>query len=311
MKELAKSLCDFLLQTYGDLALVTPAAFAAALRAVGHIPEDASPTHVRYWITNLVAVRWEAAPTSLPGLNYEEEGSSVIETGRARGSIEANLTLPHEFGECLERVIDDELAVRGMPALGWRERDWEKMSIELVAPVATFKAAARTAGLDLTAFPQLSYESVVYRMKEAFDDEAPLFAVYYGNRSKWVRGKGFQGEDWQVRACSWTRQWLRYGYVDGRELLRLPRRNEECALLSVIGEARSRRNAILVHTLDRAGARIVETAVLFRRRCYGRDPAQIFVVGVEASHAHMLQPQLALVDAEERQATFSQLFAEG
>ena len=183
MKQLAKSLCDFLLQTYGDLALVTPAAFAAALRAVGHIPEDASPTHVRYWITNLVAVRWEAAPTSLPGLNYEEEGSSVIETGRARGSIEANLTLPNEFGECLERLIDDELAVRGMPALGWRERDWEKMSIELVAPVATFKAAARKAGLDLTAFPQLSYESVVYRMKEAFDDEAPLFAVYYGNRS--------------------------------------------------------------------------------------------------------------------------------
>ena len=26
-----------------------------------------------------------------------------------------------------------------------------------------------------------------------------------------------------------------------------------------------------MHTLDRAGARIVETAVLFRRRCYGME----------------------------------------
>ena len=105
---------------------------------------------------------------------------------------------------------------------------------------------------------------------------------------------------------------MRYGYIGRREELPLPRKGDECATGSVIAEVRRRNmSAVLVRARHTGGARIVETIVLFRRRCYGRDPAQVFVVGVEASHAHMLQPQLALVDAEERQATFSQLFVEG
>lgn len=312
MNDLAKSLCDYLLQTYGDLALVTPAAFASALREVGQIPDDASPTRIRYWIANLVQVRWEAAPSSLSGLNYLHDGSSVIETGRGRGSVETNLTLPHEFGECLQRCVNQELSERGFPALDWLERDWDKMSVELVAPIAIFKSTARKSGLDLTAFRELSYETVVYRMKEAFDEDVPLFAVYYANRSKWVRGKGFQGQDWRVRASSWTRRWMQYGYVGRREVLRLPRRGDECATGSVIGEVRlQNRPGVLVHARHSEGARTVESDVLFRLRCYGRDPAQVLAVGVEASHAHMLQPQVTLLDVDDRQASFTHLFAEG
>lgn len=223
MKELANALIDHLRSYWGDLGLVTPAGFAMGLRSVGNVPDDATPPQIEFWVRSFGELRVNAASSEVPGFGWRVGDSFVIETGKGRSPQERNITIPHEFGERLHHVINDELAGRGLPAVDWGERFWDAMGAEIVAPLASFRTAALKSGLDLVDLAKaLSFEATVYRVKEAFDNDVPLFAVYAGNAGEWSRGQGYRGNTWAVRASAWTKRWLGCCYVNGREFRAAP-----------------------------------------------------------------------------------------
>jgi hypothetical protein len=289
------------------MALVTPAAFANALRIVGEIPDDASPLFMEQWIARYATVRVNAAPEELPGWNHKRDGKPVIETGRGRSPEERNLTLVHEFGECLRESINAELESRGLSALTWEERYWDGLAVEIVAPLASFRRAARENGLDvIDLFKPLSFEGVVRRMKESFDQEVPLFVVY-AKDAAWRRGGGHE-QRWTVATSAWTKQWMGIGYRGKRELIPLPRRGISITPGSFVDDVRRRNRALLVHALVDSIVPQVQAEVLLRPRAYGRDVAQVFAVGVERRYGNLLSPQIQLVGPEERSGRFEQLF---
>lgn len=309
MTDLARKLCNYLLEMFGDIGLVTPPAFANALRVVAEIPYDASPLRLESWIRQYVDIRIDAAPPSLAGWNYQEGDRGVIETGRGRSVEERNLTIPHEFAERLRLAINDELARRGSQGIDWPDRAWDAMSAELVSPLAAFKKAAQENGVNVVDLAKpLSYEATVRHLGTAFDDALPLFAVYYKNDSTWERGKGFAGNTWIVAQSAWTGRWLAHAYRNRREILNVPRRHAGIRAGSLVDEVRHKGRALLIHASDEIDGRPVETDVLLRSRSYGRTVAQVFAVGVAKAYSHVLQPQLQLVAPDERDAVFATIF---
>ena len=312
MNELARHLCDYLLATYGDMAWVTPAVFANGLRIVGELPADATPLHFELFAKRYARVDVNAASPAIAGLNYRDGNQLVITTGRGRSTAERNLTIPHEFGELLRNAMNAELARRELPLIDWEDRAWDAMAAELISPIGTFRAAARKSGLDLIDLADpLSFEAVVQHMKNAFEDQIPLFAIYAKNAGGWERGRGFSSSAWQVAAASWTKLWLRYGYDEGRESLVLPRRKAPLREESIVDRVRRTRRSLLVSTTDHVGGRLVETVALVRPRSYGREVAQVFVIGVEKAHAPILAPQVALVAPDACSARFAEVFGAG
>lgn len=288
---------------------VTPAVFADALRTVEKLPADASPLFFEQWISRYATVRVNAAHSSVAGFNYTIDGEVVIETGSGRSAEERNITILHEFAESLRGSINAELAARGMSAIEWEDRYWDGLAIEIVAPLAIFRKDAQQNGCDvIDLFRPLSFEATIQRVAEAFESDVPLFAVYAKNDSLWVRGEGYRGNTWSVAASAWTKRWLAHAYESGREQLRIPRRGTRARQGSCVDDVRRRGRALLVHTRDRVAGRTVEVDVLLRPRSYGREVAQVFVVGVEKRYGHMLAPQVQLVAPDERQAEFGQIF---
>jgi hypothetical protein len=196
-----------------------------------------------------------------------------------------------------------------MSPIEWEDRYWDGLAVEIVAPLAIFRGAAKQNGLDvIDLFRPLSFEAVIHRVAEAFKNDVPLFAVYAKNDSAWVRGEGYRGNTWSVAASAWTKIWLGHAYDSGREYLRVPRRGASARPGSYLDDVRRRGRALLIHTRDQVAGRTVEVDVLLRPRSYGRDIAQVFVVGVEKRYGSMLAPQLQLVAPDEREADFSQIF---
>jgi hypothetical protein len=309
MRELAIALIDHLQSLWGDLALVTPAGFAASLRVVGNVPEDATPFQIESWVRTFGEVRVNAAPPDLPGWGRSHGDSFVIETGRGRSRQERSITIPHEFGERLQPLINEELSIRGLPGVGWGERFWDAMGVDLVAPLAGFRAAALKNGLDLVDLAKsLSFEAAVYRLKEAFEDDVPLFAVYAGNASAWKQGQGHHGDEWVVRASAWTKRWLGCGYVNGQECLRIPRRGQSIHDDSWVREVCSKRRALVANTSEVVDGRLLESTVILRVRFYGKEPAWVMAVGVESRYAHLLFAQVLIADPLERTGSFRRLF---
>jgi hypothetical protein len=109
MRDLARRLCDHLIGTYFDMAWVTPAVFAEALRIVEDLPVDASPLYFERWVSRYATVRVNAAHSSVPGFNYTVDGEVVIETGNGRSAEERNITILHEFAESLSRVLKNSM----------------------------------------------------------------------------------------------------------------------------------------------------------------------------------------------------------
>jgi len=309
MRELANALIDHLQSHWGDLDLVTPAGFATGLRTVGNVPDDANPLQIESWVRSFGEVRVNAASSELPGLGWRVGDSFVIETGKGRSPQERNITIPHEFGERLHHVINDELTARGIPAVEWGERFWDAMGVELVAPLASFRTAAVKSGLDLVDLAKpLSFEATVYRIKEAFEDDVPLFAVYAGNAGAWKPRQGHHGDAWVVRASAWTKRWLGCGYVNGRECLRIPRRDQPIHDDSWVREVCSKRRSLLVNTSEVVDGRLLESTVILRGKFYGKEPAWVMAVGIERRYAHLLRAQVALADPVERTGSFRRLF---
>lgn len=307
MRELATKLCDHLLNLYGDIGFVTPAAFANGLRAIANLPEDATPLHFELFIRPYVDVR--VGSPDLAGFNYDERGRGVIETGRGRSIEERNITIPHEFGERLRNAMNEELAVRGVPGIDWPDHAWDTMAVELVSPLAAFRRKAQENGVDLIDLAKpLSYEAVVRQTKSAFDETLPLFAAYYRNNGQWESGRGFSGSVWIAAQSAWTKKWLGHAYASGRELLPLPRRTSPLREGSLVDDVRRTRRALLVHARSEVHKGALETDILIRTRSYGRDVAQVFVVGVAKSFSHILTPQLQLVGPDERHAAFEAVF---
>lgn len=309
MKDLARRLCDYLIGVYGDMTWVTPPVFADALRTVEKLPADASPLYFERWVARYATVRVNTAHSSLAGFNYTVDGEVVIETGNGRSPEERNITILHEFAESLRGPINAELTARGMSAIEWEDRYWDSLAIEIVAPLAIFRRAAQANGCDIIdLFRPLSFEATIQRVAEAFESDAPLFAVYAKNDSVWVRGEGYRDNTWSVAASAWTKRWIASAYDNGREHLPVPRRGARARQGSCLDDVRRRGRALLIHTRDQVAGRTVEVDVLLRARSYGRDIAQVFVVGVEKKFAHMLVPQLQLVGPDERHAEFGQIF---
>ncbi|MEX0750748.1 MAG: hypothetical protein WD359_08045 [Dehalococcoidia bacterium] len=309
MKELASALIDYMLAQWSDLALVTPAGFATALRIVGGVPDDASPWHLEAWVRRFGEIRVGAASPELSGWGYQQGDSFVIETGKGRSVQERNITIPHEFGERLHVLINEELQARGVASVDWGERFWDAMGVELVAPLASFRAKALRNGLDLIELAdRLSFESVVYRAQEAFEYDVPLFAVYAGNAGNYEKGRGYDGDVWRVRARAYTKRWLSFGYLDGQEQIHIAGRGAFIRDGSLVREVCAKRRSILARTCDVVGRREVETTVLLRARFYGKEPAWVMAVGVERRYDHLLRSQVALADPIERSGTLGDLF---
>ena len=309
MRQLATALIDHLRSTWGDLGLVTPAGFATGLRSVGNVPDDATPFQIETWVRGFGEVRVSAASSEVPGFGWRVGDSFVIETGQGRSPQERNITIPHEFGERLQQMINDELTARGVPEVEWGERFWDAMGVEIAAPLASFRTAALKCGLDLVDLAKaISFEAAVYRLKEAFDNDVPLFATYSGNAGEWNRGQGYRGTTWAVRASAWTRRWLGCCYVNGREGLYIPRRAELINDDSLVREVCSKRRALLVNTSDVVDGRVLETTVILRGRFYGKEPAWVMAVGVERRYGRLLRAQLELADPLERTGAFGRLF---
>jgi hypothetical protein len=309
VRELAVALIDHLVSLWGDLALVTPTGFATALRVVGNVPDDATPFQIESWVGTFGEVRVNAASPSLAGWGWSKGDSFVIETGRGRSQQERNITIPHEFGERLQHVMNDHLIACGLPAVDWGERFWDRMGIELVAPLAGFRTAALRCGLDAVDLADpLSREACVYRLKEAFADDVPLFVVYAVNGAEWKRGHGYEGDEWVVRASAWTSRWLSCGYLDRREILHLPRRGDRIHDDSLVREVGRKRRNLLVQTSEVADGRLFESTVILRGGYYGKEPAWVMAVGVERRFAHLISAQLALADPLERTGSFRLLF---
>lgn len=311
MKEFARSLLDHLLATYGDIGFVTPAAFANALRTIAELPADATPLHLEQFFRTVSDVRVNAAPTEVVGVNYREGDRAVIETGRGRSIAERNITIPHEFGEVLRCEINALLRERGLPTIEWPDRAWDEMAVELISPVAAFRHAAQANGLDIMDLSgPLSFEATVIQLKASFEDSIPLFSVYYRNGARWERGRGFESDSWEVGQSAWTKAWFGHGYERGREVLVLPRRKMPLSAGSVVDRVRRTGRALLFHAQQRTWERLIEVDVLIRARSYGRDVAQVFVVGVAKPHAPILRPQIDIVGPDECTGPFSDLFGD-
>jgi hypothetical protein len=157
-------------------------------------------------------------------------------------------------------------------------------------------------------FKPLSYEAVINRLQEAYDHSLPMFALFYRNTS-WVKKQGYTDNVWRVGASIWTKAWMNVGFPEGEECLYIPRRDARLVLGSIAEEAGRRRKALLVHTSDAiASPTPTEVEVIVRPKFYGPDVAQIFVVGVLRSRSSVLAPQIQLLGADERQASFHRLF---
>jgi hypothetical protein len=207
----------------------------------------------------------------------------------------------------LRGEINAELRGRGRNALEWEERYWDGLAVEIIAPLAAFRRAARESGLDIIdLFRPLSFEGVVYRLKDAFEDTVPMFALY-ARDAGWRRG-GFGEEQWLVAASAWTKQWLGVSYRRRAEYLTLPRKHAPIRPGSFIDDVRRRKRPLLVHASGDVEGTPARIDVLLRPRAYGQNVAQLFAVGVESRFGHLLAPQLQLVAPEERDGTFAQLF---
>lgn len=309
MKDFADRLCDHLLKTYGDMMFVSPPVLANAIRVVAELPEDASPLHFEQWVSKFADVRVNVASSELPGWHHSLDGRPVIETGRGRSVEERNLTIPHEFGEILRDALNEELGRRDLLGIHWEDRAWDQLAAELMFPITAFRSAARKNGCDILDLRgNLSFEAVVMRLKEAFDDEIPLFAVYAKNATEYNRGVGHAGDEWRVARSAWTKHWMRHSFSGRQEILRVPRAHDHVPEGCLVDEVRRKGRALLVHTTDRAGNSLVETSILLRPREYRQGVAQVFVVGVEKRYGSALAPQVQLVGPAERTATFAQVF---
>jgi hypothetical protein len=311
MKDLARRLCDHLLSAYGDLGLVTPSVLASALRTVDNLPTDASALHFEQWVSRYATVRVNAAPSSVAGFNYKVNGRVVIETGTGRSNEERTLTILHEFTESLRDPVNAELTERGLSPIEWKDNDsyWDKVAIEIVAPLEIFRRAATQNGCDvIDLFQPLSFEAVTIHLTEAFERDVPLFVVYAKNDSEWIRGEGYSGDSWSVASSSFTKVWLKHAYINGDEQVRVPRRGERIREGSLLDCVRRHGRAELVRATHRIGTRRLEIDVLLRPRRVAGRVAQVFAVGVEKGFGYLLTPQLQLVAPRERQAEFSQIF---